>query len=62
MKRRAFTIIEVLMATVVTAIVGLAVYGTISAVQTGLLLQDEVAQETARIARAQARKLESEEM
>lgn len=55
MKRRAFTIIEVLMATVVTAIVGLAVYGTISAVQTGLLLQDEVAQETARIARAQAR-------
>jgi prepilin-type N-terminal cleavage/methylation domain-containing protein len=52
---RAFTIIELLVATVVTAVVALAVYGTISAVQLGVEAQDEVAQETARIARAQAR-------
>ncbi len=52
---RAFTLIEILIASVVTAIVGLAVYGTIAAVQTGLSMQDTVAQETARIARAQAR-------
>jgi hypothetical protein len=47
--------IEVMIASVVTAIVGLAVWGTVSAVQTGVGMQDDVAQETARIARAQAR-------
>lgn len=55
MSRRAFTLVEVLVATVVTGLVALAVYGTVSAVQTGVRMQDEVAQETARIARAQAR-------
>lgn len=55
MNRRAFTLIELMVASVVTAMVALAVYGTISAVQLGVDSQDEVAQETARVARAQAR-------
>lgn len=52
---RAFTVVEVLVATVITTVVALAVYGTIAAVQLGVDSQDEVSQETARVARAQAR-------
>jgi prepilin-type N-terminal cleavage/methylation domain-containing protein len=53
--RRAFTLIELLMATVISTLVALAVYGTISAVQLGVSSQDEITQETARVARAQSR-------
>jgi prepilin-type N-terminal cleavage/methylation domain-containing protein len=53
--RRAFTLVEVLVATVVTAMVAGAVVGTINAVQVGLDDQDTSSAEIARLARAQAR-------
>ena len=53
--RRAFTLVEVLVATVVTAMVAGAVVGTINAVQVGLDDQDSASAEIARLARAQAR-------
>ncbi len=53
--RSAFTLVEMLVAIVVTTIIAGAVIGTISAMQVGLNDQDEAAQETARVARAQAR-------
>lgn len=53
--RRAFTIIELLIATMITAMIAGAVMGSINAVRVGLDSQDDASQEIARIARAQAR-------
>ena len=54
--RAGFTLVEVLVATVVTALVAGAVAGTISAVHVGLDDQDSASAEIARLARAQARR------
>lgn len=54
-RRRAFTLVELLVATAVTAIVAASVAATLSAVAVGLQGQEEAAQEVARVARAQAR-------
>ena len=55
MNRRALTLVELLVATAVTAMVAAAVASTVSAVGVGLRGQDEAAQEVARLARAQTR-------
>ena len=53
--RGAFTLVELVVSVVVTAIVAASVVTTMSAVRIGLEGQDEAARATARIARAQAR-------
>ena len=52
---RGFTLVELAVSVVVTAIVAASVVTTMSAVRIGLEGQDEAARATARIARAQAR-------
>ncbi len=52
---RGFTLVELVVAVVVTAVVAASVVTTMSAVRIGLEGQDESARATARIARAQAR-------
>lgn len=54
-RRRAFTLVELLVAIAITAIVAAAAGATLSAVAVGLRGQEEAAQEVARIARVQAR-------
>lgn len=54
-RRSAFTLVELLVATAVTAMVAASVAATLSAVSIGLQGQEEAAQEVARVARAQAR-------
>lgn len=53
--RGAFTLVELVVSAVVTAIVAASVVTTMSAVRVGLEGQDDAARATARIARAQAR-------
>ena len=52
---RGFTLVELVVAVIVTAVVAASVVTTMSAVRIGLEGQDESARATARIARAQAR-------
>lgn len=52
---RGLTLVELMVAVVVTAVVAASVVTTMSAVRLGLEGQDEAARSTARIARAQAR-------